>query len=334
MGRAQLRWDPASQSDPGFCIDVLISNSRQVTEAGRAIGLEYPEPLQVRALLDTGASVTVISKTLANYLKLLETNVGTASVVPARPPSGHRPDGHQYDVFICHASEDKRYVEMLESTLRVAGISVWFDRTCLEWGDDLRSAIDRGVKNCRYGIVVFSKAFLAKKKWTEYELSSLFAREAAGKKIILPIWHGIARGDLLEYGPGIADRLAMVSVPEGAREIVGSLKKILGHSQLDHGEPDLPAVAAGLGPGSQADASRFGEHGGIEVSVLGATIRCGEYAGAVSFPGTDLRPFDPLRLLSADFVRQPNFACLIGRDILRNWGIAFDGRRKLVTIED
>lgn len=67
------------------------------------------------------------------------------------------------DVFVSHATEDKLYVEPLVKALEAAEIKVWYDRVTLEWGDDLRPAIDRGLANCRFGIVVFSKAFLAKK---------------------------------------------------------------------------------------------------------------------------------------------------------------------------
>jgi hypothetical protein len=48
-------------------------NSREVIEAGLTLGLEYPEPVKMKALLDTGAAVTVISKTFAKYCKLLQT---------------------------------------------------------------------------------------------------------------------------------------------------------------------------------------------------------------------------------------------------------------------
>jgi len=81
----------------------------------------------------------------------------------------------KFDVFICHASEDKAFVEKLAEELRVAGIEVWYDDFQLGWGDDLRPAIDNGLKNSLYGLVVLSKSFLAKKKWTEYELNGLFA---------------------------------------------------------------------------------------------------------------------------------------------------------------
>jgi hypothetical protein len=134
-------------SDPGPCIDVVVMNSREVIEAGRAVGLEYPEPIKMKALLDSGAAVTVISKTFANYCKLMQT-------------------------------------------------------------------------------------------------------------------------------------------------------------------------------------------GETEIRALGSLHKCGEHAGAISFPGTNLRPYDPIRILSADFVQERHYAILIGRDILRNWVITFDGRSKRVTITD
>jgi hypothetical protein len=134
-------------SDPGPCIDVVVMNSRDVIVAGSAVGLEYPEPVKMKALLDTGAALTVISKTFAKYCKLLQT-------------------------------------------------------------------------------------------------------------------------------------------------------------------------------------------GETEIRALGTLHRCGEHAGAISFPGTNLRPYDPIRFVSADFVQERHYAILIGRDILRNWTITFDGRSKCVTILD
>jgi hypothetical protein len=78
----------------------------------------------------------------------------------------------------------------------------------------------------------------------------------------------------------------------------------------------------------------FQTNEGSEITAVGTTHRCGEHAGAVSFPGTNLRSFDPIRIVSVDFVKERNYAILIGRDILRNWVITFDGRSKRVTITD
>lgn len=148
MARIDLSWDPFEQTDPGPCLDVTVMNSRDVIEAGSALGLEYPGPRTMRALLDTGASVTVISGAFADYCKLFQTNEGST------------------------------------------------------------------------------------------------------------------------------------------------------------------------------------------ITAIGSTHRCGEHAGAMSFPGTKLRGLDPIRIVSADFIKEPHYACLIGRDILRNWVITFDGRSKRITITD
>ena len=148
MGCLEIKWDPFDPYDPGPCIDVVIMNSPDVIEAGRAIGLEYPAPRSIRALLDTGAGITVISKVFA-------------------------------------------------------------------------------------------------KNWKIFQTDAL-----------------------------------------------------------------------------------------IEVRALGAPHQCGEHAASVSFPNTNLRSIGTIRVYSGTFVKEPNYACLIGRDILRNWKITFNGRSKLVTIED
>ena len=148
MARVVLHWDPSDQGDAGPLIDVSVMNSRHVIEAGRAIGFEYPGPLHQKALLDTGASVTVVSKVWANNCKLFQTSEGS------------------------------------------------------------------------------------------------------------------------------------------------------------------------------------------QIVSLGDIQHCGEHAGALSFPGTDLKPFDPIRIVSAVFKKERFHAVIIGRDILRNWIVTFDGRSKTVTITD
>lgn len=136
-----------------------------------------------------------------------------------------------YDVFISHASEDKAYAGALAEALQAAGVRVWFDQVELSWGDDLRSSIDRGLSSCRFGVVVFSRAFLGRKKWTEYEINALFARERAGQKLILPIWHGITRDDLLRYSPAFSDRLAKVSSSDSIADIVTAICALTGRKE-------------------------------------------------------------------------------------------------------
>jgi hypothetical protein len=77
MGCASLNWDPFDENDPGPCIDVVVMNSPDVIEEWRKIGLEHPAPVRMRALVDTGSSITAISKTFANHCKLFQTNEGS-----------------------------------------------------------------------------------------------------------------------------------------------------------------------------------------------------------------------------------------------------------------
>lgn len=117
-----------------------------------------------------------------------------------------------HDAFICHASEDKEtFVRPLAERLRAEHLEIWYDEFSLSVGDSLRRSIDRGLVRSRFGIVVLSKAFFAK-SWTQRELDGLVAREMAnGAKVVLPIWHGISKDDVLAYSPPLADTVAIDS---------------------------------------------------------------------------------------------------------------------------
>jgi hypothetical protein len=159
---------------------------------------------------------------------------------PANPKPSDVPA--KWDVFVSHASEDKPYVDILVQKLEEAGIKVWFDRTAIDWGSDLRITIDHGLKNCTYGIVVFSKAFLAQKKWTEYELSGLFALEEPGRARILPIWHGITEAEMRAYSPSLSLRLAKSPPRDSYQKIVASVKKLVNKAASPESE-QTPSAA-------------------------------------------------------------------------------------------
>ena len=117
----------------------------------------------------------------------------------------------EWDAFVSHASEDKAsFVVPLVDELRKYGLQIWFDAFTLRVGDSLRESIDRGLAKSRFGIVVLSESFFAK-NWPQKELHGLFAREVEGRKVILPVWHGITKDDLLRRSPLLADLLACKS---------------------------------------------------------------------------------------------------------------------------
>jgi hypothetical protein len=128
----------------------------------------------------------------------------------------------EWDVFICHASEDKKeFVRELANALVDIGLKVWYDEFTLKVGDSLRRSIDRGLAHSRYGIVIISPAFL-RKEWPQKELDGLVGFEVNGRKVILPVWHEIDVDEVRKYSPTLADRIATSST-KGIKQVVADL---------------------------------------------------------------------------------------------------------------
>jgi len=128
------------------------------------------------------------------------------------------------DIFICHASEDKKEIARpIAVGLRNRGIDVWYDEFSLKVGDSLTLKIDEGLSQAKFGVVILSKNFFGK-SWPERELRGLSSRELNGNEtVILPIWHKISQTDILEYYPPLADKLAI----ESSKDIEIILDKIV-----------------------------------------------------------------------------------------------------------
>ncbi|MCX6831609.1 MAG: toll/interleukin-1 receptor domain-containing protein, partial [candidate division Zixibacteria bacterium] len=120
--------------------------------------------------------------------------------------------GMLYDIFICHASEDKDdLVRPLAALLETHHLFVWYDEFTLQMGDSLSRSIDIGLSRSRFGIVVLSPNFFSK-QWPQRELGGLVARETLGSaKVILPIWHKINKEDICSQSPPLADVVAVSS---------------------------------------------------------------------------------------------------------------------------
>ena len=120
----------------------------------------------------------------------------------------------KYDVFISHASEDKAQVALpLAHFLTGHGFRVWIDEFELTVGDSLRRAIDLGLSESEFGIVILSPNFF-RKGWPNKELDGLIAREEGKDKVILPVWHNITKEDVLQFSPILAGKLG-VSTTQG-----------------------------------------------------------------------------------------------------------------------
>jgi len=132
----------------------------------------------------------------------------------------------EWDVFISHASEDKADVAVpLAERLRAEGLRVWLDSFELTVGDSLRQSIEKGLAASRFGIAIISPTFL-QKHWPQAELDGLAAREAAGVKVILPVWHRVDEAAISSQSPMLAGRLA-ATTDKGLDHVVTELLRAI-----------------------------------------------------------------------------------------------------------
>ena len=134
---------------------------------------------------------------------------------------------HEYDVFISHASEDKDdVVRPLATALLEKGLKVWYDEFELKIGDSLRRKIDKGLAKSKFGIVVLSKDFI-RKGWTNYELDGIITKANTGEQVLLPIWHGITKKEVIDFSPSLADKVARNTATYTVEEIANEIASVI-----------------------------------------------------------------------------------------------------------
>lgn len=137
-------------------------------------------------------------------------------------------DSREFDVFISHASEDKdEIVRPLATALAARGLSVWYDEFELRIGDSLRRKIDAGIARSRFGIVVLSPEFFAK-SWPQYELDGLVTMAVSGRQVLLPLWHGVNREDVIAQSPSLADKVALRTADTAIEDISDEIASVVG----------------------------------------------------------------------------------------------------------
>jgi hypothetical protein len=142
-------------------------------------------------------------------------------------------DDWDWDLFISHASDDKDdLVRPLAEVLTSWGASVWYDEFSLSPGDSLSRSIDKGIAKSRFGLVVISPAFLAK-KWPQYELRGLVSRDVAEDNVIIPIWHKVTNDDVRTFSPSLSDKIAVVTDGKKAIDVALQILKVVRRDLYD-----------------------------------------------------------------------------------------------------
>lgn len=171
-------------------------------------------PVWLIPATDDNAATAVQLAAQADVLSEFFANASTGANGSASNP--------QWDVFICHASEDKSYADDLYQALEPK-VRVWYDTGILTMGDDQRKKIDEGLRNSRFGVVVLSPNFF-EKNWPQSELGALMTlQNADGRKRVLPIWHNIDAAGLRSYSP----LLANIEATKSSDGIAATVRSIL-----------------------------------------------------------------------------------------------------------
>jgi len=134
---------------------------------------------------------------------------------PHRPSARRERPGRKtapargYDLFVNHANADKEpFVLKLVRRLQKK-ITVWYDDDILKGGDLLLEVLNDGMKQSRHAIVVFSKAFIKKRRGLrDHEYHVLLSRQINQheQNLIIPVLYGVTSRQVSAYDTTLGDR--------------------------------------------------------------------------------------------------------------------------------
>lgn len=116
----------------------------------------------------------------------VEPTVTDSTVATAPDPQTREDLTHKF--FICHASEDKGFVERLNVHLSHEGVNTWFDGVEIKAGDNLVDRIIReGIPVCSHAGIVLSKKSVGKQGWVKKEVDTIVSLNIDDQIKIVPI---------------------------------------------------------------------------------------------------------------------------------------------------
>lgn len=151
-------------------------------------------------------------------------------IVKDREYARKRSEAERPVAFIAHDTRDKdAIVRELAKGLLGLSCPVWYDEFSLKVGDNLRQAVEKGLKEAKKCIMIISPHFISNEGWARAEVDSLITREFVEKdNVILPVWHEVSRDDVYNYSPILANKVALPSslgVDELAHRLVNVIRR-------------------------------------------------------------------------------------------------------------
>ena len=95
----------------------------------------------------------------------------------------------------------------------------------LRKGEQIREGLDNGLKKSEFGVIVLSKNYFIK-GWTRLELNALVHLSVYTKKIIIPIWYGVNKRDVIAFSVMISTINAFQS-SDGIDKIASGIYDII-----------------------------------------------------------------------------------------------------------
>lgn len=115
-----------------------------------------------------------------------------------------------YDLFVSHAFADKKkFVTPLVRELKRRRIKVWYDEDFLLGGQEVLRVLNQAMRQSRRAIVVFSKAFLARKRGVrdhEYHVLLSLQLSRGRQNTIIPILYGVTKRQVSNYDAALGGR--------------------------------------------------------------------------------------------------------------------------------
>ena len=87
------------------------------------------------------------------------------------------------EIFLSHATADRRFVDTLARTLRRHGLSVWYSRTHLRCAQQWHDEIGKALARCNWFAVVMTEDAI-KSKWVKRELLYALRNDRFHERIV------------------------------------------------------------------------------------------------------------------------------------------------------
>lgn len=110
--------------------------------------------------------------------------------------------------------------------LQERGLRVWYDEFELKIGDNLVAKLNAGINASRFGILVLSDAFFAK-RWTNHELDMLENLWVTEDRMLFPVWHNITVEEIRAYRASLANLIGRRTDTYAIKEIADEIHEVI-----------------------------------------------------------------------------------------------------------